>query len=229
MTKPYLIIFDCDGTLVDSQHLIVAAMERAFGTVGLAPPPREAVLGIVGLSLPEAISRLARNASEETVARIRKSYAGAFGELRQNPDNQEPMYEGAHEAVIELAGREGVVLGIATGKSRKGVDRLLERFQLGDCFATIQTADDAPSKPHSGMIDRAIQETGIEAAATVMIGDTSFDMEMARNAGVRALGVSWGYHPVEMLRSEGAHDVADDYPHLLCMLNGVLAEHPAAR
>ena len=227
MTNPNLIIFDCDGTLVDSQHLIVAAMERAFGHVGVAPPPREAVLGIVGLSLPQAISRLAVDANEETVMRITKEYSGAFGALRQNPDNQEPMYEGAHEAVVELAGREGVVLGIATGKSRKGVDRLLERFQLGACFATIQTADDAPSKPHSGMIDQAIMETGAAPSATVMIGDTTFDMEMARNAGVKPLGVSWGYHPVQMLRAEGVVDVAEDYPHLLRILNDHLAGQQA--
>ncbi len=224
-----LIIFDCDGTLVDSQHMIVAAMERAFGTVDLAPPRREAVLGIVGLSLPQAISRLAEGANEEMVMRITNGYKGAFGELRQNPDNQEPMYEGAHEAILDLAGRDGVVLGIATGKSRAGVDRLLERFELGGCFATIQTADDAPSKPHSGMIDQAILETGADTAATVMIGDTTFDMEMARNAGVKALGVSWGYHPVEALRSVGAHDIADDFPQLLHILNCTLGGYRATQ
>lgn len=229
MTTPYLVIFDCDGTLVDSQHLIVAAMERGFGAAGLAPPPREAVLGIVGLSLPQAISRLADGANEQMVMRITEGYKGAFGELRRNPDNWEPMYEGAHEAIVELAGGDGVVLGIATGKSRRGVDALLERFQLAAYFTTIQTADDAPSKPHSGMIDRAITETGAMAATTVMIGDTTFDMEMARNAGVKALGVSWGYHPGEALRSQGALDVADDYPQLLSLLNGVFAEHKAAQ
>ena len=228
MTTHHLIIFDCDGTLVDSQNLIVAAMDRAFGMVDLAPPPREAVLGIVGLSLPQAISRLVRDASEEMVMQITREYSGAFGELRQNPDNWEPMYEGAHEAVLELAGRDSVVLGIATGKSRKGVDRMLKHFQLEGRFATIQTADVAPSKPHRGMIDQAILETGALAANTVMIGDTTFDMEMARNAGVTALGVSWGYHPVEMLHAEGVTDVADDYPHLMRLLTGMYFESQAA-
>ncbi len=226
---PHLIIFDCDGTLVDSQHLIAAAMEKAFETVSLAPPPREAVLGIVGLSLPQAISRLATGASEEMIMKITDGYKGAFGALRQNPDNWEPMYEGALEAVRHLASLENVALGIATGKSRRGVDRLLKRFELTSCFATIQTADDAPSKPHPGMIERAITEVDGEAATTVMIGDTTLDMEMARNAGVTAFGVAWGYHPVEQLRAQGAQDVADDYGHLMRMLDDVFAGCHAAQ
>jgi len=223
-----LIIFDCDGTLVDSQHLITTAMERAFETVNLAPPPREAVLDIVGLSLPEAVSLLAEGASEEMITKITDGYKGAFGALRQDPDNWEPMYEGAHEAIRQLASTGYVALGIATGKSRRGVDRLLERYELTPCFTTIQTADDAPSKPHPGMIEQAIMEAGAAAAATVMIGDTTYDMEMARNAGVKAFGVAWGYHPADMLRAVGAQDVADDFADLLRMLDDVFTEQQAA-
>ena len=224
-----LIIFDCDGTLVDSQHLIIAAMERAFESVDLAPPPHAAVRGIIGLSLPQAISQLVEEASEETIIKITDGYRGAFGALRQNPDNWEPMYEGAQEAIRQLASQGNAALGIATGKSRRGVDKLLERFALTSCFTTIQSADDAPSKPHPGMIEQAIMETGARAAATVMIGDTSFDMEMARNAGVRAIGVAWGYHPGEMLRAAGAQGVADDFAHLLRMLDDVFAQRQAAQ
>lgn len=209
-----LIIFDCDGTLVDSQHLIVAAMESAFGAEGLPAPPREAVLSIIGLSLPEAFSRLAGARDAETVVRLSGHYSAAFGKLRQDPDHQEPLYEGAREALAALAAEEGTLLGIATGKSRRGVDRLLDRLEMGPIFATIQTADVAPSKPHPGMIERAMAETGAGRDATAMIGDTSFDMEMARAAGVTPLGVGWGYHPVEELRAAGAHRVARDFPDL---------------
>lgn len=213
-----LIIFDCDGTLVDSQHLIVAAMNQAFEMSDMAPPPRDAILGIVGLSLPEAIWRLSEGAEEEMVLKITDGYRDAFTALRQDPAHNEPMYDGALDAVRELASRDDIVLGIATGKSQAGVRRLLERFELSDCFKTIQTADDAPSKPHPGMIERALAETGADAATALMIGDTSFDMEMARNACVSGLGVSWGYHPPEHLDASGAFAIADDYPHLLRLL-----------
>lgn len=225
MSEPYLIIFDCDGTLVDSQHLIVAAMNDAFARVDMTPPPRDAILGIVGLSLPEAIWRLTNGGDEALINEIREGYRDAFTVLRQGPAHNEPMYDGALEAVLELAERPDVALGIATGKSRPGVDRLLKRFDLVDCFQTIQTADNSPSKPHPGMIDSAITEAGTTPARTVMIGDTSFDMEMACNAGAAGLGVAWGYHAVEALQESGAHAVANDYPHLMQLI----AEHEPGR
>ena len=223
-----LIIFDCDGTLVDSQHLIVAAMELAFESVNLSPPGRDAILGIVGLSLPEAIRRLTQEKSEDTVSQIRENYSQAFGVLRKDPNHAEPMYEGARDAIIQLAAHEDILLGIATGKSRRGVDRLFERFDLAPYFATIQTADVAPSKPHPGMIERALAETGCRREHAVMIGDTSFDMEMANNAGVKAIGVSWGYHPVHLLESEGVHGIVDNYTQLLGMLDGIFSARSAA-
>lgn len=228
MSNPSLIIFDCDGTLVDSQHLIVAAMNLAFEEAKLAPPPREEILSIVGLSLPEAIWRLMGGGDEEMVTKIREGYRDAFSVLRQDPAHNEPMYDGALEAVLELASRPGVVLGIATGKSRPGVYRLLERFELADCFKTIQTADTSPSKPHPGMIERAMSEACASAGNTVMIGDTSFDMDMARNAGTTGLGVNWGYHPVEHLHQSGAYAVATDFPHLMRLLDDVQQANVAA-
>jgi len=225
-----LIIFDCDGTLVDSQHVIVAAMELAFTGEGLAPPSREEILSIVGLSLPEAIWKLALAMagppSEVIVERIIQGYKGAFHTLRRDPIHEEPMFPGAHEALLQLAGREDVMLGIATGKSRRGVDRLLAREGLRECFQTIQSSDDAPSKPHPAMVEQAMAETGGVAEKTIMIGDTTFDIEMGRNAGAHAVGVSWGYHPVEDLRQAGAHHVADDYPGLMSHLTGALESTP---
>lgn len=220
-----LIIFDCDGTLVDSQHLIVAAMEQAFDAVNQPLPPRAAILGVVGLSLPEAIWRLVDGADEATVLEISDGYKNAFGELRKDPGHCEPMYDGAHACITALAADDRFVLGIATGKSQRGVARVLERFELVGHFETIQTADDAPSKPHPGMIEQAIAETGADKIHTVMIGDTTFDMEMARNAGVTGIGVSWGYHPHEHLDGDGAHRIANDYPHLMLLLQ----EHYAHR
>lgn len=216
---PCLVIFDCDGTLVDSQHVIVAAMELAFSGEGLAPPPRQAILSIVGLSLPEAIWRLAQVLpdvpDEAATLRLTDGYKDAFNILRKDPAHEEPMFPGAHEGVLDLAGRDDVILGIATGKSRRGVDRLLKTRGLEGCFVTIQTADDAPSKPHPAMIEQAMGEAGVRAEETVMIGDTTFDIEMAKNAGVAGLGVSWGYHPPAHLERAGADYIAPDFDALL--------------
>jgi phosphoglycolate phosphatase len=219
-----LVIFDCDGTLVDSQHVIVAAMEMAFAGAGLPAPQREAVLSIVGLSLPEAIWRvkLAHDIEpdEALLGRLLDGYRQAFGALRQDPAHDEPMFPGALEGVRALAARDGVLLGIATGKSRRGVDRLLARFGLVDCFSTIQTADDAPSKPHPAMIEQAMAEAGTGRHETLMVGDTSFDIEMARNAGVPGLGVAWGYHSPDVLQKAGAAAVAADFADLLAVIDG---------
>ncbi len=204
-----LLIFDCDGTLADSQHMIVAAMDKAFASNGLAAPARHHVLGIVGLSLADAIEILHPEAGHVAVHQLAEDYKLAFQELRRNA-HQEPLYDGIRELLFGLADREDAVLGIATGKSRRGVRALLEREGLDSIFQTIQTADTHPSKPNPSMIHAAMSETGAEPSNTVMIGDTAYDMEMARAAGVTGLGVAWGYHPPDALTAAGAAEVLDE-------------------
>lgn len=206
----HLVIFDCDGTLVDSQHMIVAAMNGAFVAAGRPPLPREQVLSIVGLSLPMAIAALIPDGTRDEIASISDGYKAAFHDLSRDPAHQEPLYPGIAALLAWLGARDGVLLGVATGKSRRGVDRVVARNGLEGLFVTIQTADDHPSKPHPSMIERALSETGADVAQTVIVGDTSFDMLMGRSAGITAFGVSWGYHPVNDLREAGAHDVFDD-------------------
>ena len=216
-----LVIFDCDGTLVDSQHMICAAMQQAYESHGLPVPARETLLSIVGLSLSDAFRQLAARqagARSHPVDSLVLHYKAAFGALRQSPDHLEPLYPGAREAVDALGGRPDTVLGIATGKSQRGVRAVLDRHGLSGRFATIQTADDAPSKPHPGMVQAAMRETSIAARDTVVIGDTMFDIAMARAAGVRAIGVAWGYHPVEALVDAGADATIADF----CELPGTL-------
>ena len=203
-----LLIFDCDGTLADSQHMIVAAMDQAFTSNGLATPARHHVLGVVGLSLADAIEILHPDAESEAVQRLAGDYKLAFQKLRRDA-HQEPLYDGIRELLFELAAREDAVLGIATGKSRRGVRAILEREGLDEIFQTIQTADTHPSKPDPSMINAAMSETGAEPANTIMIGDTAYDMEMARLAGVTGLGVAWGYHPSDALVAAGAAEVLD--------------------
>ena len=124
--------------------------------------------------------------------------------MRADPACHEPLFPGVAETIGRLAADPGIRLGIATGKSRRGVAHLVGRFAWDRVFATIQTADDAPSKPDPGMLLRAMAETGVAPDRTVMLGDTTFDMAMARAAGVRPIGVSWGYHPVPALTEAGA-------------------------
>jgi phosphoglycolate phosphatase len=205
-----LVVFDCDGTLVDSQHMIVAAMERAFAGFGLPTPGRAAILSVVGLSLDQAVRRLVPPSIETDIAVLAEAYKSAFGELRRDEAHQEPLYPGVRETLHALANEPGVLLGVATGKSRRGLAAVLEREGLTDFFVTLQTADTHPSKPHPAMLRAAMAEAGAEAHRTLMVGDTTYDIGMARDAGARAIGVAWGYHPVAELEAAGAHRVLAD-------------------
>ena len=202
-----LVIFDCDGTLVDSQHMICAAMQQAYEANNLSVPAREHVLAIVGLSLPDAFRRLAAATNgdvEHPVEALVTCYKNAFAELRSSIDHLEPLYPGAREAVDTLAGRPDTLLGIATGKSQRGVRLVLGHHGLLDHFITIKTADDAPSKPDPGMVLHAMREVGARPENTVVVGDTVYDVAMARAAGAAPIGVAWGYHTREALERAGA-------------------------
>ncbi|MGD9804408.1 MAG: HAD-IA family hydrolase [Hyphomicrobiaceae bacterium] len=221
-----LVIFDCDGTLIDSQHNITAAMSHAFASHGLAGPPTHKVLSVVGLSLTEAFAVLAPEETPELRRSLADHYRSAHAEGRlQRLD--EPLYPGVREAISTLIEQGDVLLGIATGKSRRGVARLIEREGWHGTFLTIQTADDHPSKPHPSMIMAALAEAGVGVDAAVMVGDTSFDMAMARSASVGALGVSWGYHRPDLLLSAGAHCVIDHGDELVRAIRQRLAEQAA--
>lgn len=205
-----LIVFDCDGTLVDSQHMIVAAMERAFAGRKLPAPPRDEILSVVGLSLSLAVSRLVPHMDDASVDELAEDYKAAFGELRLDPKQREPLYPGVRELLLGLSRQNDVVLGVATGKSRRGLAAILVREELSDLFHTIQTADTHPSKPDPSMLLTAMQDAGCGPEDTIMIGDTTFDIDMALAAGVRAIGVAWGYHPLEALAEAGAHALVHD-------------------
>lgn len=204
-----LVIFDVDGTLVDSQNSIVEAQAMAFAAHGMAPASRERALAVVGLSLPEAFRELA--GAEGPVAGLCDAYKEAWTVLRTRPDYAERLYPGAAETVAAFASRPDLRLGLATGKSRKGVDRVLAAHGWQGTFATIQTADDHPSKPHPAMLLAALRHTGIAADRAVMVGDTTFDMAMAVSARVLPVGVAWGYHRVEALRASGASTVVAEF------------------
>lgn len=204
-----LVVFDCDGTLVDSQHSICAAMTLAFEGEKLAAPDRNTILSVVGLSLPLAIARLLPEAEADFHDHLSESYKRAFQQMRRDNAVSEPLYPGIAELIRELDA-DGWLLGVATGKSDRGLNLCLAHHGIDAHFVTLQTADRHPSKPHPSMLLTAMAEAGASPETTVMIGDTSYDIDMALSAGTRALGVGWGYHLPADLIAAGAHAVAMD-------------------
>lgn len=213
-----LAIFDCDGTLVDSQANICRALEETFSEARVEVPSRDRIRRAVGLSLLEVMHSLLPDAPQADHHRLAQAYRDKFFAMRTGGLlADEPLFDGMGAMIAQLAG-DGWLLGVATGKSDRGLNHVLATHNLQHHFVTLQTADRHPSKPHPSMIEAAIAEAGADRARTTMIGDTSYDIVMAVNAGVRAIGVGWGYHPPEELVAAGAHGVAlavADLPHHL--------------
>lgn len=209
-----LAVFDVDGTLIDSQYNILAAMGAAWEHMGLGVPDPLAVRRIIGLSLVEACAALLPGHPDALHRATAEAYKDAFRTLRLKPDTLEPLFPGVLTTLDALE-RDGWLLGLATGKSRRGVEAMLDNHNLHGRFVTIQTADDNPGKPDPGMLLRAGTETGTDSERVVMIGDTSYDMRMAVAARAKGIGVSWGYHPVAELRAAGAHAVIDHFDDLI--------------
>lgn len=207
-----LVVFDVDGTLVDSQGLILTAMDSAFAGAGLAPLPREQVLSIVGLSLPVAVAHLLPGALPEQQDRVVEGYKTAYAAARSA--QAAPLYPGVASCLDRLATRDDLLLAVATGKSRRGLDAVIATHGWQGRFISLQTADGHPSKPHPSMLHAAMSDAGVGPADAVMIGDTSFDMQMAGNAGMAGFGVAWGYHTRDALIQTGAARIFDDFASL---------------
>lgn len=204
-----LVIFDVDGTLSDSQNHIVASMTEGFQRAGLPVPSRTRMLSVVGLSLDEGLHDLLPGVPKDRRDLIAQTYRDSYRARRT--DLEPPLYDGAAELLDRLAAREDMVLGIATGKSRRGLDALCAHHGIGGYFMTRQVADDHPSKPNPSMVLQALADAGVAAGQAVMVGDTTFDIQMGQSAGVATIGVSWGYHPVEALRRAGADRIVEDF------------------
>jgi phosphoglycolate phosphatase len=212
-----LAVFDCDGTLVDGQADVCEAMDVAFAEQGLAPPDRHLTRRMVGLSLPEAMRKLAPSAEADTHDALAAHYRDAYRARRTSGVLDEPLFDGI-AALLERLSAAGWLLGVATGKSDRGLAHCLSTHGIAGHFVTLQTADRHPSKPHPAMLQAAMDAVGARPAETAMIGDTAYDIAMAGAAGVRAIGVSWGYHPPAELTAAGAVAVADDAAALFDLL-----------
>lgn len=206
-----LAIFDCDGTLVDGQAAVCDAMEAAFSQSGLAAPDRNEVRRSVGLSLHRAVAGLLPDAGPETQLAVVESYKRTFRDTRLSGSLHEPLYDGIAELLDRLS-KDGWLLAVATGKSDRGLNACLKTHGIRDRFISLQTADRHPSKPHPAMLEQALADAGAQPGEAVMIGDTTFDIDMAHAASVRAIGVAWGYHTPDELRAAGASQIAET-PH----------------
>ena len=217
-----LVICDVDGTLVDSQAEIMAAMASAFASQGMSMLERPAVLSIVGLSLDEAFAKLCPKIDGDERAALVQAYKDAFNDLR-GPDGKaelSPMFTGAREALLALHAQPETLLAVATGKSKRGLDKMIERHGLEGLFVSQQVADFHPSKPHPAMVLTALSDTGVAGRNAVMLGDTTYDMDMGRAGGVGTIGVSWGYHPAASLNADILiHDFAS-LPNAIDKLTG---------
>jgi phosphoglycolate phosphatase len=216
-----LCVFDCDGTLVDSERSIIASMCAAFSAHGFPLPTDNAVRRVVGLSLAEAVARLLPVGSEHECIKVCGSYRDAAAAMRVEGALLEPLYPGVRDGLRALED-EGWCLGLATGRSRRSAIATLAAHRLEDHFMTLQTVDNAAGKPCPQMMFQAMAEVGAEPQATVMVGDTTYDMMMARNAGALALAVTWGYHEKPELEASGAHAAVEEFGAIACTLDRLL-------
>lgn len=223
MSDLRLVVFDIDGTLVDSQHEIVAAMRSAFDMAGAAAPEPGAIRAIIGLSLPVAVAALAPHLAEAKQREIVEAYRFCFTMARAEggAEMAAPLFPGMREILVHLDAGRDFLLGVATGKARRVLDHVLRIHDIDRHFVTLQTADFHPSKPHPSMLEQALRETGCTPDRAVMIGDTEFDIVMGRKAGYSTIAVAWGYHPEERLRRAGADAVVHDADALCAAIDHV--------
>lgn len=216
-----LIIFDVDGTLIDSQAEIIGAMASSYASESIALPAPPVILSIVGLSLAEAFVQLLPDADAPRRNRMVQAYKDAFNTSR-GPDQVErsPLYPGALDMLRLLHSQSDTLLAVATGKSRRGLDKMIERHDLAGFFTSQQTADDHPSKPHPAMIHAALAECGVSTKCAVMVGDTTYDIDMGRTAGVKTIGVAWGYHASADLNADTLIRTFSDLPAAIASVLG---------
>jgi phosphoglycolate phosphatase len=224
MSVKKLAVFDVDGTLIDSRSSIFRAAVEAADEIGVTRPTFDDVRAIVGLSLFEALAHMRPDLDEATIGAYTEAYKNAFIRFHAEPDFFDALYPGVTELLAALKG-DGWALGMATGQSRRGVNRNLDVHNWRQTFDCTFCADDGPSKPHPHMLERNMQTMGFTPEHTVMIGDSAHDMAMARRAGVYAVGVTWGFHTPQELSAAGADEIVDSFNELHEVLQNVERMH----
>ncbi len=216
-SKFKLLVFDWDGTLMDSEARIVACMQAAADDLKLAVPSEQRVRNIIGLGLKEAVMELFPRQSEELVPQLVERYRYHFLQKNQTPSE---LFPGAEEVLWDLES-QGYLMAVATGKGRAGLDKVLQETGLVKLFHTTRCADETFSKPNPDMLIQIMDELGANATETLMIGDTEYDMLMAKNASAHGLAVSYGVHEAERLMQHDPLGCLDDISELTGWLSGV--------
>ena len=216
-----LIIFDFDGTLVDSRPLILESHRIVFSEFRLPAPLPAHSLALVGKSLDVILAELAGPAAP--ILEMVKAYDGLLPRLRADPAFAERPFDGIDDLLQELSRAADTVLAIATGHRSDTIAPALQTLRWAELFRTIQAADTAPSKPHPAMLLQALAATGVEAKDAIFIGDTTFDMQMAEAAQLRSIGVGWGHHDAERLMAAGARHVAKTVDELRTAIRAALS------
>lgn len=221
MSRTELVVFDWDGTLLDSAGRIVESVRAAIEHTGLERRTDEQIREVIGLGMAEAVEALYPHAPDDARRRMAASYRETF--VRTIAERPAPLFPGTGAVLDELEAA-GYLLAIATGKSRSGLERDLEHAGLARRFAATRTVDECASKPHPAMVRELAAEFALPAHAALVVGDTVFDIEMAHGAGATAVGVSWGVHPPRRLRAASPAHLIDD----LAELHPWMAGRPAA-
>lgn len=191
-----LLIFDWDGTIIDSAGRIISSMQQAARDLGLPELSDEAVRNIIGLGLPEAIRMLIPAIDEAMIPRMRERYGHYYLSADKTPTE---LFEGVRETLDALKDK-GYRLAVATGKSRRGLEQVFAETGLAHLFELSRCADETTSKPDPHMLEEILAESGVKASEAVMIGDTEFDLEMGVRAGIDTIAVSYGAHHIDRLR-----------------------------
>jgi phosphoglycolate phosphatase len=212
-----LIIFDWDGTLMDSVAKIVRCFSAALADTDTPDPGEEAIRHIIGLGLDEAMTALLPQADAARRARVVERYREHFLHLDRTGMELFPGVRAGLEALSE----QGYLLAVATGKARRGLDRVLRDTGTAHLFCATRCADEAFSKPHPKMLEDILEQTGFDAGRALMVGDTSYDMEMARHAGVAGLAVTYGVHGRELLAEHAPLACLDSFEEVCAWLQGV--------
>ncbi|MFW5451198.1 MAG: HAD-IA family hydrolase [Methylophagaceae bacterium] len=214
MSRYQLIVFDWDGTLMDSTSHIVNCMQQAITQLSLPALEDSAINHVIGLGLNEAAYALYPNASVETVEQLANSYR----ETWLNNPHDSPLFDHAINLIKRLA-EQDYFLGVATGKSRRGLDKVLTSTGLRSYFHGTRCADECHSKPHPQMLEELIDYFGVDPKQTLMIGDTEYDLQMANNAGTDSLGISHGAHDMATLRACQPQAIVDSLHQVEHFLN----------
>lgn len=216
MSRYQLIVFDWDGTLMDSTGHIISCMQQAIAQLSLSSLEDSAISHIIGLGLNEAAYALYPDASATTVEQL----ANTYREIWLNSPHNTPLFDNAQNLIQTLADQD-YFLGVATGKSRRGLNKVLKGTSLEPFFDATRCADECHSKPHPQMLEELMGYLGVEPKATLMIGDTEYDLQMAHNAGADSLGISHGAHGIDTLRACQPREIVDDLHQVQTFINNL--------